>query len=135
MYKHILVPVVFDETHDTQASFLAARALADKDAKFTVIHVVEAIPAYFTAEIPDDVLKNTHDGIAKSLTQSAKGLPGAVPTLVSGHAGRTLVDYANDNDVDCIVMASHRPGFSDIFLGSTAARVVRHAKCAVHVIR
>ena len=135
MYKNILVPVVFDEEHDTQASFLAARALADKDAKFTVVHVIEAIPAYFTAEIPDDVLSNAHDDVATLLTKSAKALPGAASKLITGHPGRTLVDYANENGVDCIVIASHRPGFSDIFLGSTAARVVRHANCSVHVIR
>jgi len=37
--------------------------------------------------------------------------------------------------VDLIVIASHRPGLKDYFLGSTAGRVVRHSPCAVHVIR
>ena len=55
--------------------------------------------------------------------------------IISGHAGRTIVDHAVENHVDCIVIASHRPGLEDYFLGSTAARVVRHAPCAVHVIR
>ncbi len=135
MYKNILVPVVFDEEHDNQASFTVARALADEGTKFTVVHVLEAIPAYVTAEIPDEVLTRTHDDVANALAQSAKGLLGAVPMLIPGHAGRALVDFANDNDIDCIVLASHRPEFSDIFLGSTAARVVRHANCSVHVIR
>ncbi|WP_040818828.1 universal stress protein [Litoreibacter arenae] len=135
MYKHILVPVVFDEDHDTQASFEIARTLADDGAKFTVIHVLEAVPAYFTAEIPSKLLEKSHDDAAKSLAQRAKSLPGASPVLISGHAGRTLVEYAEEHDVDCIVIASHRPGFGDLFLGSTAARVVRHAKCSVHVIR
>ncbi|MBT8411941.1 MAG: universal stress protein, partial [Octadecabacter sp.] len=44
-------------------------------------------------------------------------------------------DFATDNSIDCIIMASHQPGLEDYFLGSTAARVVRHAKCSVHVIR
>ncbi|WP_371932559.1 universal stress protein [Pararhizobium sp. IMCC21322] len=46
-----------------------------------------------------------------------------------------MVEYAESNGVDCIIIASHRPGLQDYFLGSTAARVVRHAHCAVHVIR
>jgi universal stress protein F len=33
------------------------------------------------------------------------------------------------------VIASHRPGIQDYFLGSTASRVVRHANCTVHVMR
>jgi universal stress protein F len=81
------------------------------------------------------LLEKTRHEIEKSLVQSAKALPGAVPMLTSGHAGRAIVDYASENNIDCIVMTSHKPGVEDLFLGSTAARVVRHAKCSVHVIR
>ncbi|WP_245271088.1 universal stress protein [Hoeflea phototrophica] len=51
------------------------------------------------------------------------------------HPGSTIVEYAAAHEIDCIIIASHRPGLQDCFLGSTASRVVRHAKCAVHVIR
>ena len=40
-----------------------------------------------------------------------------------------------ETDTDCVVIASHRPGLQDYLLGSTAARVVRHAACSVHVLR
>ena len=135
MYKNILVPVLFDEKHDTQASYLAARALADEGAKFTVLNVMEAIPGYAASQIPADVMAKSRNQIEKNLNQSAQALPGASTVLLSGHAGRTIVDYASDNGIDCIVIASHVPGFENIFLGSTADRVVRHAKCSVHVIR
>jgi nucleotide-binding universal stress UspA family protein len=135
MYKNILVPVLFDEEHDNQKSYQVARALADDDAKFTVAHVVEAIPNFVRLEMPTDVLEARHDKIKKMLGDAAKGLPGAVPELISGHAGNAILNYANENEIDCIVLASHRPGFEDLLLGSTASRVVRHAKCAVHVIR
>jgi len=42
---------------------------------------------------------------------------------------------AQEKGVDLIIIASHRPGLQDYFLGSTAAKVVRHAKCSVLVIR
>ena len=45
MYKNILVPVIFDETHDTQAAFLVAKRLAAEGAAFTVLHVMETVPA------------------------------------------------------------------------------------------
>ncbi len=135
MHKNILIPVIFDEQHDNQASYLVARALADEGAKFTVVHVLETIPSYVTAEIPREVLANTRHEVEKSLVQSAKALPGAVPALISGNAGSAIVDYACEHNIDCIIIASHRPGFGDFFLGSTASRVVRHAKCSVHVIR
>jgi universal stress protein F len=136
MYKNILVPVVLDEQKDNQSAYLIARALADGATKFTVVHVMETIPGYVKAEIPDSVLTNTRRECEKSLVKSAQALPGAVPKLISGNAGRAIVDYSNENDIDCIIMASHRPGgIIDHLLGSTAARVVRHAKCAVHVLR
>ncbi|MEP1610461.1 MAG: universal stress protein [Roseobacter sp.] len=36
---------------------------------------------------------------------------------------------------DCIIISSHKPGFEDYFIGSIAARVVRQAKCGVHILR
>jgi universal stress protein F len=135
MYKNILVPVVVGEGQDAQASFSLARALADEGAKFTVLHVMEAIPGFVAAEIPDGVLAQMHQKIENLLVESAKALPGASTQLKSGHAGTTIVEYANKNGIDCIIIASHKPGVEDFFLGSTAARVVRHATCSVHVIR
>lgn len=135
MYKNILIPVVFDERHDTQASFLAARTLADDGASFTVVHALEIVPSFVASEIPADVLARTHDEIDRKLRELARALPGASSVLLSGNAGRSIVDYASENGVDCIVIASHVPGIENIFLGSTADRVVRHAKCSVHVIR
>ncbi|MFT4706454.1 MAG: nucleotide-binding universal stress UspA family protein [Yoonia sp.] len=135
MYNNILVPVVFDEQHDTQASYLAALTLAAEGAKFTIVHVLETIPTYAAAEIPPEVLARGRKEVADSLAQTATALPNAELALISGNAGRAIVDYANEHGIDCIVLASHRPGFGDFFLGSTASKVVRHAKCSVHVIR
>ena len=55
--------------------------------------------------------------------------------VIVGHSANGILDYAEKNEIDCIIVASHRPGYQDYFLGSTAARVVRHATCAVHVLR
>lgn len=135
MYKNILVPVLLDKEHDNSASFTAARALADDGASFKVLHVMETLPGYVATEIPAEVKANTRREAEAELTQLAAALPGASTALVSGHAGTTIVEYAKDNGIDCIVVASHKPGWENLFLGSTADRVVRHAKCSVHVIR
>ncbi|MEX3008187.1 universal stress protein [Hoeflea sp. TYP-13] len=135
MYKNILVPVLIDEHHDTQASYLAAQALADEGAKFTVLHVMETIPTFVASQLPKEIMDKSWHEAEKALKQSAAALPGAATCLESGHPGRFIVDFAKENGIDCIIIASHRPGIEDYFLGSTAARVVRHAQCAVHVIR
>ena len=135
MYRNILVPVLFDERHDNEMSYLAARTLADENAKFTVVHVVESIPNFVRLEMPTDLIEARRDELKKMLANAAKALPGAVPEMISGHAGNAIVNYADENEIDCIVLSSHRPGFEDLLLGSTASRVVRHANCSVHVVR
>jgi len=42
---------------------------------------------------------------------------------------------AEDCDANLIMIASHKPGLRDYFIGSTAARVIRHAQCSVLVER
>lgn len=135
MYKHILVTVGFDTEHDAEQSLRVAKVLADENTRTTVLHVKEAIPGYVVAYMPE----NYDVGVKKEFLAKLKGLANqvdhGVAALVEGHSGRTIVDWAEANDVDCIIIDSHRPGLQDYLLGSTAARVVRHAKCAVHVIR
>ena len=135
MYSNILIPVVVEEGHDNKTALNAAQALASPDARFTLLHVMEPIPSFVTLEIPGDVLNRAREDIAKAMDKLGKTLPNAKLQLISGHAGHAIVDYANQYGSDCIIVASHRPGFSDYFLGSTAARVVRFAQCSVHVVR
>ncbi|MFY0693366.1 MAG: universal stress protein [Paracoccaceae bacterium] len=135
MYKNILVPVVLGEGHNHDASFAAARQLAGEDARFTVLYVREPIPAYVAAEIPDGILADSRSGYEDDLKKLAAGLPGAEPAVVNGNAGRAIVDYAEANGIDCIVIASHKPGLQNLLIGSTANRVVHHAQCTVLVIR
>ncbi len=135
MYSNILVPVLLDDDHDSAAAFKAAQVLADEGAAITLLHVFEVVPGYVAAEVPQDILDRNHMQTAQKVAEAAKSLPNAKGETVIGHAGRSIVDYAKANGSDCIIIASHKPGLEDYFLGSTAARVVRHAPCAVHVIR
>lgn len=135
MYKNILVPISFEEDRDAGQSLKLAETLAGKNAKTTILHVMEAIPSHAASFLPQDILDQSRIDAAKRLNEFASDVPNAIVKLVSGHAGRSIVDYADETGVDCIIIASHKPGFENFFLGSTADRVVRHAKCAVHVIR
>ena len=48
--------------------------------------------------------------MAHALTEAAKGLAGSKAQLISGHSGQAILNYAEANDIDCIIIASHRPG-------------------------
>ena len=55
--------------------------------------------------------------------------------ISSGNPYKAILEVAKEEGADLIVLASHRPGLQDYFLGSTAAKVVRHAECSVLVRR
>lgn len=137
MYSNILVPVAFDQGSDAKirSATAVAQALAAEGARITFLHVLEQVPGYVASYLPADYTAQARVGIEKELNDIAAQVPGATGLVVSGHSGRTILDWADDNDTDLIVIASHRPGMQDLLLGSTAAQVVRHAGCAVHVLR
>ena len=53
----------------------------------------------------------------------------------SGTIYHEIVQVADRVGADLIVMASHRPSLKDYLLGPNAARVARHARTSVHIVR
>lgn len=135
MYHNILVPISFDSQRDVSAPLKLAQLLAVPKAQITLLHVVEHIPGYAISYMPPDYLAQARTAIQAELDQLAKELPHAIGVVVEGHSGRTILDWTETNKPDLIIIASHRPGMQDLLLGSTASQVVRHAACAVHVVR
>ncbi len=136
MYKNILVPIVFDHGPRAEEALAVARELLEPNGKIALLHVIEEIPTYVASQLPKDILRITIEHARASLGDFAqKYAKEARALVVAGHSSQTILEHAAKIDADCIVIASHRPGLKDYFLGSTAARVVRHAECAVHVLR
>ncbi|MCL3882922.1 universal stress protein [Marivita sp. GX14005] len=134
MYKKILVPMALD--HGISPKTLEiARILAAGKGEIVALHVYEAPRGSVAAYLDDATVNAAIERAKDELRDKTAGLDGVTPVMVTGHTYRSIIEYAEDHDIDCIVMGSHRPGFSDYLLGSTAARVVRHAPCAVHVYR
>ncbi|MEO3480182.1 universal stress protein [Phaeobacter sp. CAU 1743] len=135
MYHNILVPISFDPDRDVSAPLKLARLLATPEAKITLLHVVEQIPSYAITYMPADYMAEARAALESELSALADTLPNAKGMVIEGHSGRSILDWAEQNNPDLIIIASHRPGMQDLLLGSTAAQVVRHAGCAVHVVR
>ena len=135
MYKHVLVPVSFDAERDSAGALAVAKHLAGDDGRISLLHVVEEVPNYAITYLPEGYREQAKKAVKTELAEIAASLPNAGAHVIDGHSSRTILDWAEKNQPDCIVIASHRPGMQDILLGSTAAKVVRHATCAVHVIR
>ena len=135
MYNNVLIAVALDHSPHANDALRVARALANEGANITALHVIEEMPSYVANQVPADLLADRKPTAEAELNAELGGVSDVKPVVVYGHAGRTIVSFADDHGVDCIVIASHMPGLQDFFLGSTAQRVVRHAHCAVHVLR
>ena len=135
MYKHIVVPVEIGEAKTYEDAVRAASTLLAEGGKVTLLHVIEPVPTYVSTYIPPDISVKSKEVVKEQLQEMAKGLDIANTALIFGSAGRGIVDWTTENDADCIVVKSHKPEFTDLFLGSTAAWVVRHAPTSVHVMR
>lgn len=135
MYSNILVPVAPDHGETIAASLRAARALLSPGGTITALTVLEAIPSYVAQYLPQDQLDRNLAETQETLSAEFAGQPDIAVKTAVGHAAQTILDVAEAGGHDCIIIASHRPGLQDYFLGSTAARVVRHAQCGVHVLR
>lgn len=83
--------------------------------------------------------EHVHEQEAEELFEEARGhVDGdAFETeVVTGQPARSIVEYAEEHDVDHIVMGSHgRSGVTRIFLGSVAETVIRRSPCPVTVVR
>lgn len=134
MYKNILVPMALDHGIGDTSLHVARRLLAE-GGKITALHVHEAPQGSVNAYLDENVVKDVFDRAKEKLADRIKDMPDVTGATIKGHSGRSIIDYAAQHSVDCIVLGSHKPGLIDYLLGSTAARVVRHAPCAVHVVR
>lgn len=145
MTRQVLVPL--DGSEPSWAAFEHALAQHEGD-RITVLHVVDPTEGVYTGldggyydgtatdrafERGEELCNRARELLAEATAESSTVLE----TLVeSGRPARTIVQYADDNDVDLIVIGSHgRTGVSRVLLGSVAETVVRRAAVPVTVVR
>jgi nucleotide-binding universal stress UspA family protein len=107
-----------------------------------LLHVVE-LPPYPNESLPpsrlggrlqEDLEQQATSDLAPVLEKEAE--VEVMRRVVVGIPYRTIVDVAEAEKVDLIVMATHgRTGFSHLIMGSVAERVMRTAPCPVLTIR
>lgn len=139
MIGKILVPLPVESAKSgAEALAMAADIAKSNDSKIVLLHVIEIVPGYVSAHLPADFHKKALETSEADLKAAAGkfNLGDKCDIVVrEGNPAAEILDFANQNGVDMIVMASHDPGLADYLLGSVAARVVRHAHCSVLVVR
>jgi len=137
MYQSVLVPVDLAHAERTLPMLNQANALCASDGQISVVHIVPAIPTYVAGELPNDFHERNVRAAHEELTTAIRdaGIEARIIVRSGASAANSCLEIATELEADLIVIASHDPGFADYFLGSTAARVVRHAHCSVLVMR
>ncbi len=136
MHKSILVPIDIAHLAEGKATVDIALSNATEGSKIVLLNVIEDIPKWAAAQLVSGTLEKSKQHARDELEAIAKAHDAKIDVEIRmGHTYQIILDVAAEIEADLIVIASHRPGFKDYYLGSTAAKVVRHAKCSVHVVR
>ena len=134
MFETILVPVDLSHPEQGSKALGIARQIGSGQSRIVALHVAAEIPAFIAGKLPSGVIqKNLAD--ARVELSALADEAGAESEVRSGQAATAILEYAKEIGADLIIIGSHRPGLEDYFLGSTAAKVVRHAECPVLVDR
>ena len=137
MFKTILIPIDMAHVAAGKTNIdIAAQQAAGSGARMILLNVIEEIPGWAAAELPADLLKQSRQRAEDDLKAIANASGQDLEVMVrSGNPYKCILEVAREEGVDLIIIASHRPGLQDYFLGSTAAKVVRHAASSVLVKR
>jgi nucleotide-binding universal stress UspA family protein len=141
MYKKILVPIdITDESSWERALPVAVNMAKASDAE---VHVVTVVPdfgksivaSFFKSGFEKEALNETKAQLKDFLEKHTESDVNVRGHVAHGTIYEEILNSANKLDCDLIVLSSHRPELSDYLLGPNAARVVRHAKQSVMVVR
>jgi len=140
MGRTILLPIDLGDPHSWQKSLPEALDMLGTDG---ILHVVSVLPdfglsqvsAYFREGYEREALSSFGKALAAWTDENVPADVEVHPHVLHGTIYDEILRAAQKLDVDVIVMGSHRPALQDYLLGPNAARVVRHARCSVYVVR
>jgi nucleotide-binding universal stress UspA family protein len=142
MAKRLLVPVDGSDPADAALEF----ALEEyPDADITVLSVIdptdvgygsiEAAPSTFE-HLQKSAEERTQKVLDEAESRAAEHDVTVTAETVIGMPSRAIVEWAENNDIDGIVIGSHgRQGVTRVLLGSVAESVVRRSPVPVTVVR
>lgn len=140
MYKNILVAVDLDDvTQNDNLMRVASEIARANGSEVSLLNIAAAPPPDVSQFLPEKYERIAFDRITKQLESVAanSALKGRIKdvSVRYGNVYQEILAYAEKAAIDLIIVASHRPHVSDFLLGTTAARIVRHASCSTLVVR
>jgi nucleotide-binding universal stress UspA family protein len=141
-FKSILVPIDFSE-HCDESTPYASWFAQHSDAIIHAVHVVTnpADDLYEPQEVPYWVMvehaqKKAHEMLEEGMQRCLPASSRREVHVLEGDPYEKIIETAKAVGADLIVMTSHgRGGVKHLVMGSVAEKIVRHAPCAVFVVR
>lgn len=131
--QKILFATDFSHTGDAALS-LATTLAKENGATLLIAHAIEPTEAYSGGEFYYGIPEPSGEELERMLRE-VKPIDSDVPVeyrLVTGTPSKAIVELAENEEVDMIVLGTHgRTGLSHVLMGSVAEQIVRRAKCPV----
>ena len=141
MYKSILLPI--DLGHESSWNKALPSAVDLARSYSAELHVLTVFPDFglsmvsvnFPANFEQDNLARVSEDLQAFVKQHVPEGITVSSHVAHGTIYSEIIAAADKLDCDLIVVSSHRPEMRDYLIGPNAARVVRHAKQSVFVVR
>ena len=138
MYQHILVPLDGSELAECVIPHVKAISTGCAAVKVTLIRGIG--PLHIRGGLESRISTEERERIESQATESAReylekvaaqlqrdGIPAGVE-IIHGDVVNTIIEYANKNGVDLIIVATHgRSGISRWVWGSVTDRILRYS--------
>ena len=141
MYNKILFPVDLEHTKEAEKALKITIEEAQRsNAKITVMTVAPGFGMPIVASFFDEAtVKNAMKEVARQLkSYISDNFPDDIEikaVVVEGNPAELILKRAKKDNCDLIVIPSHNTQIDHLMLGSCAAKVVRHSKCSVTVVK
>lgn len=143
MFKEILLPIDLNDPSSWKKALPVTLELIEKfGCKLHVVNVVPTmgmpiVAGYFPKDFEEKAIEAATEQLHAWTEEHLPEGIAAQHNVAHGTVYEEIIETRKrlGDNVDLIVMASHRPDLKDYLIGPNAARVVRHSKVSVLIVR
>jgi len=142
IFNHILVP--YDGSDPSARALEKAMQIvgSESDTRLTVAHVINLQPVTIAdvTFVQPDFYREQVEAQGNAVIDKVKSLASSVPSanvvILTGGPAEALLDYAEANGCDLILMGNRGLGaFKEFMVGSVSHNVIQHSRIPVMVMK
>jgi universal stress protein A len=139
MFKNILVPTDFSDD-DSHALDIAVKLCSMENGKIHLLHVIEVIANTTFHEFKDfytKLEKRSFKDLNEMIAPFQEGTADIAPAVIYGNRAHEILRYAHEQQIDLIIMKSHRIDVEDRAQGwgTISYKVGILAQCPVMLVK